>query len=141
MNRLTRRVTGTNAGDTIDMSYVDGDGDQIDNGDALLPGEGPDDDILGGQGMTSPVAMMATMISSGTRGTTPSLVRKAMATSLAVKARMCCPAAKVRTPSILARTTISIWVLGAMIRTLSPTLAKMTALTAVTGAMTSTCSI
>ena len=39
-------VDGTNAGDTIDVSYVDGYGDQIDNGDALLPVEGPDDDIV-----------------------------------------------------------------------------------------------
>ncbi|MTJ04268.1 MAG: type I secretion protein [Sediminimonas qiaohouensis] len=40
-------VEGTNAGDLIDATYTgDPDGDMIDAGDAVLPGEGPDDDIV-----------------------------------------------------------------------------------------------
>ena len=40
-------VEGTNKDDLIDIDY-DGDpeGDRIDNGDAVLPGQGPDDDIV-----------------------------------------------------------------------------------------------
>ncbi len=47
-------VDGTDLGDTIDLAYVDGDGDQIDNNDAILPGEAPNDDIvLAGDGNDS----------------------------------------------------------------------------------------
>lgn len=44
-------VDGTDGDDDIDLGYVDVDGDEIDAGDAILPGEGPDDDIvLAGEG-------------------------------------------------------------------------------------------
>lgn len=40
-------VSGTDGNDTIDLAYTgDPDGDRIDAGDAILPGEGPDDDIV-----------------------------------------------------------------------------------------------
>jgi Ca2+-binding RTX toxin-like protein len=39
-------VDGTAANDTIIASYTDTDGDQIDNGDAILPGEVNNDDIV-----------------------------------------------------------------------------------------------
>ena len=40
-------VEGTDIGELIDESYEgDPEGDKIDNGDALLPGEGPEDDIV-----------------------------------------------------------------------------------------------
>ncbi|MEL6913010.1 MAG: Hint domain-containing protein [Pseudomonadota bacterium] len=40
-------VSGTGAADLIDAAYTgDPEGDLIDAGDALLPGEGPDDDIV-----------------------------------------------------------------------------------------------
>ena len=40
-------VEGTNDGELIDVAYLgDPDGDQIDNNDALLPGENGDDDIV-----------------------------------------------------------------------------------------------
>ena len=40
-------VEGTNGDDNIDAAYTgDPDGDMIDNGDEVLPGEGPDDDIV-----------------------------------------------------------------------------------------------
>lgn len=39
-------VDGTNGADLIDLGYVDADGDQIDAGDAILPGQAPDDDIV-----------------------------------------------------------------------------------------------
>ena len=40
-------VSGTDGNDTIDLGYTgDPDGDRIDAGDAILPGEGPDDDIV-----------------------------------------------------------------------------------------------
>ncbi len=40
-------VDGTAAGEVIDLTYTgDPDGDQIDNSDALLPGEAPQDDIV-----------------------------------------------------------------------------------------------
>ncbi len=44
-------VDGTNDGELIDSTY-DGDpeGDKIDNGDAILPGEAPQDDIVDAQG-------------------------------------------------------------------------------------------
>ena len=41
------RVEGTGGGDLIDDSYTgDPEGDMIDAGDAILPGEGPEDDIV-----------------------------------------------------------------------------------------------
>lgn len=44
-------VTGTDGGDLIDTGYVDPDGDRVDGGDAILPGDGPDDDrIVAGGG-------------------------------------------------------------------------------------------
>ena len=45
-------VEGTNGDDIIDLAYTgDPDGDMIDNGDALLPGEAAEDDIvLAGEG-------------------------------------------------------------------------------------------
>ena len=45
-------VEGTNGDDIIDLAYTgDPDGDKIDNSDALLPGEAPEDDIvLAGEG-------------------------------------------------------------------------------------------
>lgn len=40
-------VSGTSGDDLIDLAYTgDPDGDRIDNNDALLPGEGPNDDIV-----------------------------------------------------------------------------------------------
>ncbi|MFC2967673.1 Hint domain-containing protein [Acidimangrovimonas pyrenivorans] len=40
-------VSGTTGNDKIDLYYTgDPDGDRIDHGDALLPGQGPDDDIV-----------------------------------------------------------------------------------------------
>ena len=40
-------VQGTGGDDLIDLAYTgDPDGDMIDAGDAILPGEGPDDDIV-----------------------------------------------------------------------------------------------
>jgi hypothetical protein len=40
-------VTGSDAGELIDIDYLgDPEGDRIDNGDAILPGQGPDDDIV-----------------------------------------------------------------------------------------------
>ncbi|WP_299731280.1 Hint domain-containing protein [uncultured Tateyamaria sp.] len=40
-------VEGNNEGNLIDAAYLDDpDGDVIDGGDAILPGEGPDDDIV-----------------------------------------------------------------------------------------------
>jgi len=39
-------VTGTINGDLIIPGYVDADGDEIDNNDAILPGENGDDDIV-----------------------------------------------------------------------------------------------
>ncbi|QBF31656.1 Hint domain-containing protein [Thalassococcus sp. S3] len=40
-------VSGTDGDDNIDITYTgDPDGDRVDNGDAILPGEGPDDDII-----------------------------------------------------------------------------------------------
>ena len=40
-------VDGTPGDDTIDLGYLgDPEGDRIDNGDAILPGQGPDDDIV-----------------------------------------------------------------------------------------------
>jgi len=40
-------VEGTSGNDIIDFDYVgDPDGDRIDHGDAILPGEGPNDDIV-----------------------------------------------------------------------------------------------
>lgn len=40
-------VEGTPGDDLIDVAYTgDPDGDMIDNGDAILPGEGPEDDIV-----------------------------------------------------------------------------------------------
>lgn len=40
-------VSGTDGDDLIDLAYTgDPDGDMIDNGDAILPGQGPDDDIV-----------------------------------------------------------------------------------------------
>lgn len=40
-------VDGTNQADIIDLDYTgDPEGDRIDAGDAILPGEGPDDDIV-----------------------------------------------------------------------------------------------
>lgn len=40
-------VEGTGGADLIDASYTgDPEGDMIDNGDAVLPGEGPEDDIV-----------------------------------------------------------------------------------------------
>lgn len=40
-------VTGTSDNDRIDMSYTgDPQGDRIDHGDAVLPGAGPDDDVV-----------------------------------------------------------------------------------------------
>ena len=40
-------VDGTNQAETIDLDYTgDPEGDRIDAGDAILPGEGPDDDIV-----------------------------------------------------------------------------------------------
>ena len=44
-------VTGTDGGDLIDITYIDPtDGDRIDAGDAIIPGDGPDDDrvVAGG---------------------------------------------------------------------------------------------
>ncbi|NPD13698.1 tandem-95 repeat protein [Xinfangfangia sp. D13-10-4-6] len=44
-------IIGTDGGDLIDESYVDHDGDRVDGGDAIIPGDGPDDDrIYGGAG-------------------------------------------------------------------------------------------
>ena len=39
-------VEGTSGDDMIIAGYEDPDGDEIDDGDAILPGEGPDDDIV-----------------------------------------------------------------------------------------------
>jgi Ca2+-binding RTX toxin-like protein len=40
-------VSGTDAGELIDVDFIgDPDGDRVDNGDALLPGEAGDDDII-----------------------------------------------------------------------------------------------
>ncbi|MEP1014385.1 MAG: Ig-like domain-containing protein [Paracoccaceae bacterium] len=40
-------VSGTDAGEVIDDGYVgDPQGDRVDNGDAILPGAGPDDDVI-----------------------------------------------------------------------------------------------
>ncbi|PCH73159.1 MAG: type I secretion protein [Rhodobacteraceae bacterium] len=40
-------VDGTDGDDLIDLAYTgDPEGDMIDNGDAILPGQGPDDDIV-----------------------------------------------------------------------------------------------
>ena len=40
-------VQGTSGNDKIDLYYTgDPDGDRIDHGDAILPGQGPDDDIV-----------------------------------------------------------------------------------------------
>ncbi len=39
-------VDGTSGDDIIDETFVDADGEVIDGGDATLPGEGPDDDIV-----------------------------------------------------------------------------------------------
>ncbi len=40
-------VEGTAGNDLIDINYTgDPEGDRIDNGDAILPGQGPDDDIV-----------------------------------------------------------------------------------------------
>ncbi|PVA08340.1 Hint domain-containing protein [Thalassorhabdomicrobium marinisediminis] len=39
-------MTGTSGDDTIVLGYTDADGDQIDEGDAILPGEYDDDDIV-----------------------------------------------------------------------------------------------
>lgn len=45
--QLDGYVEGTNGADVIDVNYTgDPEGDMIDNGDAILPGEGPDDDIV-----------------------------------------------------------------------------------------------
>ena len=44
-------VDGTETADEIDIDYLgDPEGDRIDNGDAILPGEGPDDDIVDARG-------------------------------------------------------------------------------------------
>ncbi|MGR3805566.1 Hint domain-containing protein [Marinibacterium profundimaris] len=44
-------VEGTEGDDLIDLGYTgDPDGDRIDNGDAILPGQGPDDDIVDARG-------------------------------------------------------------------------------------------
>ena len=44
-------VMGTDGDDLIDSSYVDADGDRVDGGDAIIPGDGPNDDrIYGGAG-------------------------------------------------------------------------------------------
>lgn len=45
-------VSGTPGGDTINLGYTgDPDGDRVDNGDAILPGDAPNDDqILAGDG-------------------------------------------------------------------------------------------
>ena len=44
-------VSNDDGGDMIDTGYTDDpDGDMIDNGDALLPGEAPQDDIVDAQG-------------------------------------------------------------------------------------------
>lgn len=43
-------VDGTPNDDLIDDTFVDGDGEVIDGGDATLPGEGPDDDIVNALG-------------------------------------------------------------------------------------------
>ncbi|HMO08468.1 MAG TPA: Hint domain-containing protein [Paracoccaceae bacterium] len=44
-------VKGTSGNDLIDLKYVDADGDRIDAGDAIIKGDGPDDDrVLAGDG-------------------------------------------------------------------------------------------
>ncbi|MFT5868138.1 MAG: Ca2+-binding RTX toxin-like protein [Paracoccaceae bacterium] len=44
---LNGLVEGSNSGDIIDINYTgDPQGEMIDNGDAILPGEGPQDDIV-----------------------------------------------------------------------------------------------
>lgn len=44
-------VNGTPGDDLIDLDYVDSDGDRIDNDDAIIPGDGPNDDrVFGGAG-------------------------------------------------------------------------------------------
>ena len=44
-------IEGTESADIIDTGYTgDPDGDMVDNGDAVLPGAGPDDDLIYGYG-------------------------------------------------------------------------------------------
>ncbi len=43
-------VNGTGAGNLIDLTYVDNDGDRVDAEDALIPGDAPNDDRIFGRG-------------------------------------------------------------------------------------------
>ncbi len=43
-------ITGDDTGEVIDTAFTDEDGEKIDAGDAILPGEGPQDDIVYGFG-------------------------------------------------------------------------------------------
>lgn len=50
-------VDGSEAADEIDINYLgDPEGDRIDNGDAILPGEGPQDDIVDALGGDDDIA-------------------------------------------------------------------------------------
>ncbi|MBJ2151873.1 Hint domain-containing protein [Paracoccus sp. IB05] len=39
-------ITGTDGDDLIGPGYIDADGDEVDAGDAIIPGDGPDDDRI-----------------------------------------------------------------------------------------------
>ena len=63
-------VRGTGADDLIDITYVDPtDGDRIDAGDAILPGDAPDDDVvLAGDGNDTVLAGLADDYVAGEAG-------------------------------------------------------------------------
>lgn len=62
-------VYGTPGDDLIDLDYVDPDGDRIDNEDAIIPGDGPNDDrVFAGDGNDTVYAGEGNDIVYGGRG-------------------------------------------------------------------------